>query len=399
MHPRPAARLAARPAARPAARLAAALCLLAGVAAARGGEMVEYQTPYYVLHTDLPPERAREAAARMTKMAEEYHARTRDFSGTVADRLPFYLYADADEYLDGGGTKGSAGQYDPATRTLMAIAPEIPTGPMAEIAWAVVQHEGFHQFADAVIGGELPIWLNEGLAEYFSEAVYTGDGYVSGLVPQWRLERVRRRFADGDFMPLERFMSMSHADWNGDLRLAHYDQAWTLVHFLAHGDGGRYQKPFGRFVGLLGRGTGWERAWRDSFGDARGLEARWRAYWTTMPDAPSARGYAEATVAALTSGLARATASGQSFASADDYLAAAADRRVEVSDADWLPPRLLAAASAEASRMAAEDGATFALAVAGPRLPPRIVCTLKGGTTLTGTATVRGKRVASVVVK
>ena len=40
--------------------------------------------------------------------------------------------------------------------------------------WHTVQHEGFHQFAHAVIGGDIPTWLNEGLAEYFGEALFTG---------------------------------------------------------------------------------------------------------------------------------------------------------------------------------------------------------------------------------
>ena len=41
-----------------------------------------YQTKYYVMHTDLPVPEAREAAIRMTRMAEEYHERTKAFSGT-----------------------------------------------------------------------------------------------------------------------------------------------------------------------------------------------------------------------------------------------------------------------------------------------------------------------------
>ena len=387
-------------------RLAAALCLLAWVAAAHGGAMAEYQTPYYVLRTDLPAERAREAGARMTRMAEEYHERTKGFSGAVRDRLPFSLYATEAAYLADGGAAGSVGQYDPNTRTLMAVAAEMPVNgdgdavlDLHEPAWSVVQHEGFHQFADAVIGRDLPIWVNEGLAEYFGEAVYTGDGFESGLIPQWRLSRIRGRFEAGEFGSIERLMTMSHAEWNGDLQVANYDQAWSLVHFLAHADGGKYQKPFSKFMGLLGRGVEWRGAWRQSFGDARGLEDRWRDYWTTLPDDPTAEGYARATVAALTSGLARASVAGRRFGDAASFLAAAAAGSIAPDDADYLPPRLLAAASREASRMAAENGATFALADAGPRVPPRLVCTLSGGKTLTGTATMRGRRVGSVAVK
>src|SRR5947208_2424473 len=68
-------------------------------------------TPYYSLYTDLPPEAAQEAGLRMTRMAEEYHERTRGFSGSVTQRLPFYLFTDNQDYVASGGPRGSAGVY------------------------------------------------------------------------------------------------------------------------------------------------------------------------------------------------------------------------------------------------------------------------------------------------
>jgi hypothetical protein len=44
----------------------------------------------------------------------------------------------------------------------------VPAGASA-LGWHVVQHEGFHQFVAQVIRGDMPIWANEGLAEYFGE--------------------------------------------------------------------------------------------------------------------------------------------------------------------------------------------------------------------------------------
>ena len=125
--------------------------------------LTTYETPYYFMHTDLSGEAALEAAARMTKMAEEYHARTRDFSGDIREKLDFYLFKNPDDYMAAGGKPGSAGFF--AGDRLLAIASNDIDGE----TWHVVQHEGFHQFAHAVIGGELPIWVNEGLADYFGE--------------------------------------------------------------------------------------------------------------------------------------------------------------------------------------------------------------------------------------
>ncbi|MBV8782403.1 MAG: hypothetical protein JO353_13490, partial [Phycisphaerae bacterium] len=134
-------------------------------------KMPLYETRYYNVFTDLDPERAREACIRMTKMAEEYHARTAGFAGNIAEKLPFYLFKSADEYYAAGGLPKSAGVFN--GERLMAMAdPRI-----GKEIWHVVQHEGFHQFVHAVIGGEIPIWVNEGMAEYFGESIFTGDGF------------------------------------------------------------------------------------------------------------------------------------------------------------------------------------------------------------------------------
>ncbi len=118
-----------------------------------------YQSPYYVIHTDLDIDAAREAAVRTMAMAEEYHRRTRGFSGVIRSKLPFYLYRRAEDYHRAGGPAGSVGAFTGGR--LMALAGERP----GKRTWHTLQHEGFHQFAYAVIGGHIPsgstrVWLS-----------------------------------------------------------------------------------------------------------------------------------------------------------------------------------------------------------------------------------------------
>src|SRR3954449_9746637 len=61
-------------------------------------ELPTYDTRYYTVHTDVSPDEAREAAVRMTTMAEEYSRRTKDFSGAVRSKFPFYLVRRADDF-------------------------------------------------------------------------------------------------------------------------------------------------------------------------------------------------------------------------------------------------------------------------------------------------------------
>src|SRR6266498_3222907 len=60
--------------------------------------MQAYQSPYYDLYSDLEPERVQEAILRMTRMAEEYHERTKEFSGVIRQKFPFYLFKDVADY-------------------------------------------------------------------------------------------------------------------------------------------------------------------------------------------------------------------------------------------------------------------------------------------------------------
>src|SRR4051812_22740723 len=65
-------------------------------------DLPPYETRYYVVHTDVPPDDAREAAVRMTVMAEEYARRTKDFSGAIRRKFPFYLVRRNDDFFSLG---------------------------------------------------------------------------------------------------------------------------------------------------------------------------------------------------------------------------------------------------------------------------------------------------------
>ncbi|MHC4295270.1 MAG: hypothetical protein ACYSTL_06765, partial [Planctomycetota bacterium] len=171
-------------------------------------QLQAYPTKYYVIHSDLDVETVKEAAARVTAMAEEYHRRTRGFAGTIRKRLPFYLFSEQADYHAAGAPPGSAGMYD--RKKLMAVAPK----DRSRRFWKLIQHEGFHQFAESVISRSLPMWVNEGMAEYFGEGIWTGDNYVTGVIPPERLRRVKKMIESSQLRPFSDMIAMTHAEWN-----------------------------------------------------------------------------------------------------------------------------------------------------------------------------------------
>lgn len=366
----------------------AALCVLAVACSAAGQPKLRtYQTKYYTLYTDLDEDGAREAMLRITLMAEEYHSRTRDFAGTVHERLPFYLFADRANYEAAGGRPGSAGVF--TGNKLMAVVKQDDPGA----TWHAVQHEGFHQFIYAVIGNGIPVWANEGLAEYFGDGVWTGDQFVIGLVPPGRLARLKANIAGKQLKSL-RDMMLTHPEvWNVDLKAENYEQAWAMVYFLAHADNGRYQNAFTAFLREVSHKTGWEEAWERNFGrDVNAFQQRWEEYWTKLPEDPTADLLAETVALTMTSFYARALSQRQSFETADEFFQAAAAGTLKAHKQDWLPASLLT----NALRRAPQLGEWSLERKSGRRL---LLCKTLSGVVLEGSFHLERDRVKSVSVQ
>ena len=323
-----------------------ALTLLCAVPCFAQAGLKTYQTKYYILYTDLPIDDVRETVVRITTMAEEYYERTRSFAGSITDRLEFYVYRNPADYYANGGLPRSSGVYK--GKKLMAIA-GARAGPSA---WKTIQHEGFHQFADSVIGGDMPVWVEEGLAEYFAESVFTGDGYVSGVISRDRLQRIKSWINRGVLKTIPQLMTVEQVTWNEQMSTQNYDQAWSMVQFLAHGDDGKYQKAFAGFITDVAKWQRWQVAWQRHFGtDIKAFEDTWRKYWLELPDDSTKDLYTEAVVKTLTGYLGRAHTQKQNFESAVAFFDAARDGKLKFHSQDWLPKSLLANALNKARRL------------------------------------------------
>jgi hypothetical protein len=302
----------------------------------------EYQTPYYIIHTDLQGDDLREAKVRMTRMFETYRARTQNFSGQIDKRFEFYLYRNKDDYLKAGGPQGSAGVFSGSV--LMATA-----AGDADKAWPIIQHEGFHQFAKSVIRGEMPTWLNEGIAVYFQDSLFTGDTYYTGLISPGRLGRLQAALKGNRLKSFKDLTSMSRDQWVRRLVPENYDQAWSIVHYLVHGENNRYQKPFSDYIDALGKGQPSAKAWQQArLPDLKVLEPQWRKWLSSLPPDPTANQYTEAYAQTFATYLARAAGQHQRFRNFDVFARAARAGMVRTASGKdggendpWLPPRVV----------------------------------------------------------
>lgn len=268
-------------------------CLVVLLVAAAGRaapvQLKQLASRHYTVHTNLGESDAMLFARHMDKVFDEYQRRFEKarFTQRNGGTMPLFLFRTAGEYeshLESHGipAKNTAGMFF-FTQRLNGLATWVQGRPVTE-TMATLQHEGFHQFAFRYIGTDLPIWVNEGVAQYFEDGIVVGNRMHLNIAHGHRIATVKDAMASGTAIAFRRMLTMSDAEWASAVRQSpakaalHYDQAWSMVHFLVTGDRGRYVDAFGDYLTRLGRGEESAAAFAAAFGssDYDAFERAWR---------------------------------------------------------------------------------------------------------------------------
>jgi hypothetical protein len=377
-------------------RLPLAVVLLLPALITSAAPMSVTDSKYYVIHSDLDTATVREAATRMACMGEEYYERTKGMAtGQINRKFKFMLFGTRQGYRAAGGPDGSIGVF-------LGNLPDHPLAAIRlddrpELLWHTIQHEGFHQFSCEVLGGgrqPLPIWLEEGLADYFGYAQFTGEDLVTGVIPPDRLAMVQQMMISGRFRPMSKLMSISHMGWNSVADGVDYLEVWSIVHYLVHAEDGKYRPAFERYIKDALKPNGPAISIHEYLGAGDEFEKNWREWWLSREPDCTKDLYARAAATALCSYMGRAAAQKQTFTDVAALLGALDKKQIKLSDADWLPPSLVDSIHRWISINGA--GAQFELGK-DPRTP-QVTVRLSDGTRLTATynSLVRIRRVSVI---
>lgn len=138
----------------------------------------------------------------------------------------------------------------------------------------------FHEYAHLLIRngyGNVPLWFNEGLAEYYSTFEVAGGGrrVTLGRPLGFRVKTLKER----ELMPLETLLGVDDESpfyKEQAKRAVFYSQSWAFVHYLL---GGPRREQLSAFLELLAQGAKTEDAFRQAFQtDFATLEQELRAY-------------------------------------------------------------------------------------------------------------------------
>jgi Flp pilus assembly protein TadD len=283
--------------------------------AAGGAPWTEIRSTHFTVRTDLGDADAQRALASIEEVYSVFKQVAFPSESDPHDRIDVTVFARAEDY-EAIAPPGANAYFDWSLPNELEPTPTmVMHGALDDDTRRVLQHELTHFFVHQALGG-VPIWFNEGLAEYYSTlTVANGFAYV-GLprsdrrinlerAAPWKSGRNREVWVPIQALPtLGRLVSLNPEGfyiWDDEsraasrARTANYVGAWGLVHLLHEGPT-EYRRRYAALVDLLHHGKPFGLAWRAAFRgfDTGTLAADYAhhfslpAKWHAVPFTPAA---------------------------------------------------------------------------------------------------------------
>ncbi|MGQ0553463.1 MAG: DUF1570 domain-containing protein [Planctomycetota bacterium] len=208
---------------------------------------VTEETRHFVFKSNCTEEVRREYIERLEAFYKYF---TDDWGislspGEVRGKMQFFLYRNYTDFLRVTGVPyGVGGFFSFPTKELQLYHDQDDP----ETTRDTLFHEGNHLLTYLIdTQFRYPIWLNEGMAEYYGTTHIDEKGkfHVGGL-QFGRIVSLRTDKAAGEFMTLREVLTTEQPEF----RARHYAVAWSFVHFLMQSP--EYAKTFRNFFANLG---------------------------------------------------------------------------------------------------------------------------------------------------
>ncbi len=141
----------------------------------------------------------------------------------------------------------------------------------------------FHEYEHFIMRVNLPnapVWLNEGLAEFYSTFTTDDDDQKASLGAP--ISRHILTLRESAMLPLKTLLEVDRKSphYNESRKAGiFYAESWALIHYLMLSDGGKRQPQLGQFIRGLSDGLPLEENFRQSFqADYKTIETELRSY-------------------------------------------------------------------------------------------------------------------------
>jgi tetratricopeptide (TPR) repeat protein len=169
---------------------------------------------------------------------------------------------------------GIAGYYVPDARAMMMVGSRNRRTSAASIEGeSVLLHEYTHHFMYQYFPATYPTWYSEGFAEFWGSTRFLENDVVEvGRPVEYRYSSLE----DNRWMQVgELLTAQSYGDVRGEVDLL-YAQGWLLVRYAWQTP--ERQRQLQSYLALINRGSSYQEAARQAFGDVGQLNDELRAY-------------------------------------------------------------------------------------------------------------------------
>jgi len=261
-------------------RLGLALAATSSAAAEQPAVWVEVESPHFVVVSDAGEKGARRAAEQFERF--RFLFLTAVPSARMDPGQPIVILAVKSEqslrallpaFWEVEGHVHPAGVFMPGPEKHYAA---LRLDALGDNPYEVLYHEYSHLLI-ALNLPNIPLWLNEGLAEFFAQTTVTGRETGLGGLSR---SHVRRLLTESP-LPLEVLLKVDHESpyYNEANKTSiFYAQAWALTHYLMVGDNAAHRGQLSAFLAQVDHGADTVEAATLAFGDLKRLERTLAGY-------------------------------------------------------------------------------------------------------------------------
>ncbi len=335
-----------------------------------------FKTEHYEIYSQMAPETTYDIAMRCEALYDYYAERFAEEYYPIDFPKKMFLFNNREDFVAAGGHPTMPGLFmgghdnTGVGARFMMITSDGNWGALAQVSCPLLYHEAFHQFVALEISqaGNVnrnwPTFMDEGHGTLFNNLMWTGDGFVDGVMTlPYLTSAVDNRDA---FVPFEELLYVDGEGWHRMLAEGRvwtvYMQSMSVLHFLYYAEDGKYNDLIETYVYQVSTDANGD-ATKETAQKIIDLEEEFLAWfdanmiypeemWDVDAEGNPVRTpnvrvtgakFYEAMTAMAMSHLARTSARGQTFESGQAFMEAAQNDELDIAelgDDQWLPDTL-----------------------------------------------------------
>ncbi len=254
-----------------------------------------HMTPHYEVQYNCDDDFAKQVGKHLEAILKEYmrrwpmEATLDDQTGKLSDGVirrftvkVFKTNEEFNSYASANGVGGAAAYFSPMQDELVAYK---TTDQGKDKTFHILYHEASHQYLHLYMGREvdLPIWLNEGVAEFFYGGEFKPDGSFLIEENKDRISDIKEAIRTGAYVPLKDIFQYTQAQYYSNAGVC-YAEGWAIAYFLWRTKDEKYAGRLDKYYDVLKSSGDKNEAHQAAFGDLDIMvfEEDWKKFILTM---------------------------------------------------------------------------------------------------------------------